>query len=389
MTYWSQPQTDPIHASALIARLINLLKFVCLLFDEDKEERQLRITLVGKTGVGKSAVGNTILGERAFESKLSPSPVTSKCEKKTGQFEGQSLAVVDTPGLFGPKVTEEEAKRQIAQCICFAAPGPHVFLIVIQTNRFTNEEQETVRIIQQMFGEEAAGYTIVLFTRGDDLQAERITIEELINCNKGLSEFISQCGGRHHVFNNRSTDPAQVRELLDKINTMVQINGGRHYINEKFEKAERVIREETRKLLRENPQMEPKDARRQAERDNSFIKWGILAIIGAAVVGAGVVAAAGNYIEQSSYLNTSSTEECPHGVPQTPSPHCFMPGAQKHLALPLSHRDPHRCRGGSAGSVGGQGTYGGTVLSLRWDGCSASPGHQHPPPDKEGTYCIL
>uniref|UniRef100_A0A3Q4NBT4 AIG1-type G domain-containing protein n=1 Tax=Neolamprologus brichardi TaxID=32507 RepID=A0A3Q4NBT4_NEOBR len=257
------------------------------------EERQLRITLVGKTGVGKSAVGNTILGERAFESKLSPSPVTSKCEKKTGQFEGQSLAVVDTPGLFGPKVTEEEAKRQIAQCICFAAPGPHVFLIVIQTNRFTNEEQETVRIIQQMFGEEAAGYTIVLFTRGDDLQAERITIEELINCNKGLSEFISQCGGRHHVFNNRSTDPAQVRELLDKINTMVQINGGRHYINEKFEKAERVIREETRKLLRENPQMEPKDARRQAERDNSFIKWGILAIIGAAVVGAGVVAAAG------------------------------------------------------------------------------------------------
>uniref|UniRef100_A0A4W6DJL7 AIG1-type G domain-containing protein n=1 Tax=Lates calcarifer TaxID=8187 RepID=A0A4W6DJL7_LATCA len=242
------------------------------------EPEELRITLVGKTGVGKSAVGNTILGRKAFESKLSMSSVTSKCKKKTGEVAGHILAVVDTPGLFDTGKELKKVKEEIAKCISFAAPGPHVFLIVIQLGRFTTQEKEIVTIIQKMFGEEAGKFTMVLFTHGDLLlEEEEVSMDELISQNEPLRDFIRQCDGGYHVFNNKDKNLLQVTELLRKINSIVQRNGGSYYTNEMFQEAERAIREEEeqKRLKRENPDMNPNETRRKAEKNNAFIQ-GIL-----------------------------------------------------------------------------------------------------------------
>lgn len=47
--------------------------------------------------------------------------------------------------------------------------------MVIQVGRFTKEEQNAVRALQEIFGEKAADYMMVLFTRGDELRGKTIS----------------------------------------------------------------------------------------------------------------------------------------------------------------------------------------------------------------------
>ncbi|KAL1281290.1 hypothetical protein QQF64_000093 [Cirrhinus molitorella] len=197
----------------------------------------LRIIIFGKTDAGKTATANTILGRAVF--RVGALSGTFSCEKQESVVSGRNITIIDTPGLLDApwyRHFQHKLKRDIEKCLEMSAPGPHVFLLVIRLNEESTErENNTLKWIQENFGEDAIRHTIVLFTYVDSLKDE--SLDQYIRKSSDLQSLTDSCGGRFHSFNNQDrNNQKQVTELLEKIEQLIKDNRGEHYANKTRQK---------------------------------------------------------------------------------------------------------------------------------------------------------
>uniref|UniRef100_A0A3B5ABG4 Zgc:136870 n=1 Tax=Stegastes partitus TaxID=144197 RepID=A0A3B5ABG4_9TELE len=184
---------------------------------------------------GKSSTGNTLLGRgQVFDTRGGGASTAASAVTA-----GRHLTVVDAQGWgssedFVPKEEKIELLRALSLC---GPEGPHVVLLVIPLLDFTEPERRAVERRMEVLPSAIWRHTMVLFTFGDCLKVRQCSVKEHIQSGgPALHWLMEKCRYRCHVLDNKAQE--QVRELLGKVEDMLQENGGWHFSLHMYQRLE-------------------------------------------------------------------------------------------------------------------------------------------------------
>ncbi|MCJ8731178.1 hypothetical protein PDJAM_G00196430, partial [Pangasius djambal] len=213
-----------------------------------KKKQRFQLILMGEEWTGKSSAGNTMLGRTVFK-------VDSDTEHvilSFGVIEGKHVYVVDTPGWdsgCSPDVPLKMLKKGVISA-SLTCQGFHVLLLTIPISQNLEWNQKVAQRLSnalRLFNDDIWKHTMLLFTRSDLLHSTELE-EYLKGSGQPFQSLVEKCEFRYHVLNNHNgNDRTQVRELLEKIEKMVQENDG--------QSLQLVTSEQEVGSLRENRQL--------------------------------------------------------------------------------------------------------------------------------------
>ncbi|KAL1246511.1 hypothetical protein QQF64_034645 [Cirrhinus molitorella] len=155
------------------------------------EVTPLRIVLLGKSVSENSRVGNFILGRAAFDSEASPGII----ERLRGRLKDRHVIIIKSPQLLQTNISHHQITQTVRDCVNLSDPGPHVFIVTLQHNDFTEEELRRVKIVLKEFSDEAIKRTIVITTN-----------EETHDANELIQELNTECGGGHLQLDHKNEE---------------------------------------------------------------------------------------------------------------------------------------------------------------------------------------
>ncbi|KAK7933375.1 hypothetical protein WMY93_004271 [Mugilogobius chulae] len=120
---------------------------------------ELRLVLLGNSRSLKVSVGNLLLEKTEF-SLDSPDNI---CAKGCGRFKDKSLTVIYSPDQM-LTASLQDVNQFIQEIKTLSAPGPHVFLLVLQPEDFTEQHKTRLESVLESFSEQAFDRSLVLMS---------------------------------------------------------------------------------------------------------------------------------------------------------------------------------------------------------------------------------
>lgn len=140
--------------------------------------------------------------------------------------------------MFDTHQTQEEICAIIIQAVVGMHPGPHAVLYVIRIGRFTHEQFAAYCRLKALFDETITRHIILVFTCGDDLEREGITLQSLLQSHKvpdHLRVVTEECGHRCVPINNMAPENrTQVDVLLQHVEMLMADHNGLPYTCPKY-----------------------------------------------------------------------------------------------------------------------------------------------------------
>ncbi|XP_063051106.1 GTPase IMAP family member 4-like [Engraulis encrasicolus] len=183
-----------------------------------------RVVVLGANGAEKTSVISALLGQTGYE--IAKSPVD--CVRTTAEINGRKLTCIDTPGWwrnYSAVDTAEYIKRKLVLSVLECPPGPHAFLLVVNSEALFGEQER--RAVEQhvgLFGERIWERIIVVFTSGEGQKTK--SVEQYVeDGGEALKWLMGRCGNRCHMLHSfQKGSQNEVSQLLAGIDEVVAKN---------------------------------------------------------------------------------------------------------------------------------------------------------------------
>uniref|UniRef100_A0AAQ6IBV9 AIG1-type G domain-containing protein n=3 Tax=Anabas testudineus TaxID=64144 RepID=A0AAQ6IBV9_ANATE len=180
---------------------------------------ELRVVLLGNSWSKRREVGNFILRQTVFDKE-------PDCSLRiSGTLENKEISVINTQDLSFSKV--DGLTEFVKHCVSLSDPGPHVFLLVLQPENFTEEHKRILWRVLENFSDRSFNHSMVLILP----PTVESSFENYME-NPALKDLIRKCRYRYLKQNNLDHE-----ELLTRMGQVVKENNGQNVYYELFEET--------------------------------------------------------------------------------------------------------------------------------------------------------